>query len=69
MPALVSQSAVRPTGDQGVAGLIPAGSGNIMEIDHEIFSSLILSLLLIQKSQLSISGERMCTITINGLED
>ena len=32
-------------------------------IDHEIFSTVILSLPLIQEGQLSVSGERMCTIT------
>ena len=31
--------------------------------DHEIFSMIILSLLLIQEGQLSVSGERMCTST------
>ena len=30
---------------------------------------VILSLLLIQEGQLSVSGERMCTILVNGLED
>ena len=40
-----------------------------MEIDHEIFSTIILSLLLIQEGQLSVSGERMCTILVNRLED
>ena len=39
------------------------------EIDHEIFSAVILSLLLIQEGQLSVSGERMCTILVNRLED
>ena len=39
------------------------------EIDHEIFSSVILSLPLIQEGQLSVSGERMCTILVNRLED
>ena len=34
-----------------------------MEIDHEIFSMVILSLPLIQEVQLSASGERMCTST------
>ena len=38
-------------------------------IDHEIFSAVILSLLLIQEGQLSVSGERMCTILVNHLED
>ena len=40
-----------------------------VEIDHEIFSTVILSLLLIQEGQLSVSGERMCTILVNCLED
>ena len=40
-----------------------------VEIDHEIFSTVILSLLLIQEGQLSVSGERMCTILVNRLED
>ena len=39
------------------------------EIDHEIFSTAILSLPLIQEGQLSVSGERMCTILVNRLED
>ena len=34
-------------------------------IDHEIFSKVILSLSLIQEGQLSVSGERMCTILVN----
>ena len=37
--------------------------------DHEIFSTVILSLPLIQEGQLSVSGERMCTILVNRLED
>ena len=32
-----------------------------MEIDHEIFSTVIISLLLIQEGQLSVSSERMYT--------
>ena len=61
----------RPTGDQEVAGSTPAEVGNIsfMEIDHEIFSTVILSLPLIQEGQLSVSGERMCTLLVNRLED
>ena len=31
-----------------------------MEIGHEIISTAILSLPLIQKGQLSVTGERMC---------
>ena len=42
---------------------------SFVEIDHEIFSTVILSLPLIQEGQLSVSGERMCTILVNHLED
>ena len=42
---------------------------SLLEIDHEIFSTVILSLPLIQEGQLSVSGERMCTILVNHLED
>ena len=38
---------------------------SFVEIDHEIFSAVILSLPLIQ----DVSGERMCTILVNRLED
>ena len=56
------------TGDQEVAGLQHSLH---IEIDHEIFSMVILSLLLIQEGQLSqsVSGKRMCTILVNRLED
>ena len=42
---------------------------SFVEIDHEIFSTVILSLPLNQEGQLSVSGERMCTILVNRLED
>ena len=42
---------------------------SFVEIDHEIFSTVILSLPLIQEGQLSVSGERMCTILVNRIED
>ena len=42
---------------------------SFVEIDHEIFSTVILSLPLIQEGQLSVYGERMCTILVNSLED
>ena len=42
---------------------------SFVEIDHEIFSTVILSLPLIQEGQLSVSGERICTILVNRLED
>ena len=34
-----------------------------MESDHEIISTVILTLLLIQEEQLSFTGESMCTST------
>ena len=42
---------------------------SFVEIDHEIFSTVILSLPLIHEGQLSVSGERLCTILVNRLED
>ena len=42
---------------------------SFVEIDHEIFSMVILFLPLIQEGQLSVSGERICTILVNRLED
>ena len=42
---------------------------SFVEIDREIFSTVILSLPLIQEGQLSVSGKRMCTILVNCLED
>ena len=43
----------------GSRGFNPAEVGNIslVEIDHEIFSTVILSLPLIQEEPLSVSGE------------
>ena len=62
---------MRLTGDQEVAGMTPTEVGNILSwrFDHEILSMVILSLLLIQEGQFSDSGERMCTILVNRLED
>ena len=59
-----------PTGDQEVAGSTPARwQHSFMEIDHEIYFTVIVSLPLIQEGQLSVSGKRMCTILVNHLED
>ena len=68
-PALVAQLDALPTGDQEVAGSTTAKVGNILlwRFDHEIFSTFVLSLPLIQEGQLSVSGERMCTILVRGL--
>ena len=47
----------------------PGRQHYFVEIDHEIFSTVILSLPLIQEGQLSVSGERMRTMLVNRLED
>ena len=57
----------RPTGNQEIAGTTPTILS--WRFDHEIFSTVILSLPLIQEGQLSVSGERMSTILVNRLED
>ena len=46
----------RPTGDKEVAGFNPrrGRQHSFVEIDHEIFSTVILSLPLIQEGQLSV---------------
>ena len=36
---------------------------SFVKIDHEIFATIILSLLQIQEGQLSVFGERMCAST------
>ena len=60
----------RLTGDQELwLPSLPGRLQSFMEIDHEIFSTVIFCLLLIQEGQLSVSGERMCTILVNCLED
>ena len=74
-----------PTLEAGLGGSVgcasdwrPEGRGfeprrgrqhSFVELDHEILSTVILSLPLIQEGQLSVSGERMCTILVNRLED
>ena len=42
---------------------------SFLEIDHELFSTVILSLPLIHEGQLSVSDKRMCTILVNRLDD
>ena len=66
----MAQLDARTTGDQVLRVRPPPGrQHSFVKFDHEIFSMVILSLLLIQEGQLSVSGERMCTILVNLLED
>ena len=73
LPALsasVAQLDARQTGDQEVAGSTPAEVGNILS--WRLIMKYILwsfSPFRFQEGQLSVSGERMCTILVNCLED
>ena len=48
------------TADLGVVSSILALSHTFMEIDHEIISTVILLLELIQERLLSVTSESMC---------
>ena len=66
----MAQLDARQTDDQELQVQPPPGQQHsFVEIDHEIFSTVILSLQLIQEGQLPVSGKRMCTILVNRLED
>ena len=70
MSALLAQLDAHLTGDQEIAGSTPTMSVNFfVEIDHELFSTVILCLPLIQEGQLSVSSKRMCIILVKRLED
>ena len=63
-PASVAQLGAPSDWRPGGRGFNPrrGRQHSFVEIDQEIFSTVILSLPLIQEGQLSVSGERMCTI-------
>ena len=71
VPASVAQLDASSDWRPGGRGFNPrrGRQHSFVEIDHEIYSTVILSLPLIQEGQLSVSGERMCTILVNRLED
>ena len=71
VPALVAKLDAPSNWRPGGRGFDPRRGQQyfFVEIDHEIFSAVILSLPLIQEGQLSVSGERKCTIPVNRLED
>ena len=59
-----------PIEDQQLQVRLPPGrQHSFVEIDNEIISMVILSPLLIQEGQLSVSGKRMCTRLVKRLED
>ena len=60
VPGPVAQSVASLIADLGVVSLIPAWSHTFVEIDHEIFSMVILLLPLIQEGLVSVTRESMC---------
>ena len=60
IPGPLAQSITGLTADPGVASSILAQSHTFMEIDHEIISTVIILLLLIQEGLLSVTSESMC---------
>ena len=57
----IAQSVASTTGDSGVPSSIPARSHTFVETDHEIISTVILFLLLIQEGLLSVTSKSLCT--------
>ena len=55
----MAQSVGRLIEEQEVPGLILSLAHTFVDTDHEIFSSLIFPCPLIQKGQLSVTGESM----------
>ena len=56
-----SRSVASPIADPQVMSSIPARSHSSVEIDHEIFSTVILLLPLIQDGLLSVTNGSICT--------
>ena len=67
----MAQLDAHPSGNLVVVGSTPAGSATFFcgALTLKYFSAFILSSQLIQEGQLSVSGQRMCTILVNRLED
>ena len=60
-PGPVAQSVVSLIADPGVMSSIPVRPHTFMEIDHEIFSTVILLLPLNQEGLVLVTSESMCT--------
>ena len=71
LPASVAQLDAPSNWRPGGRGFNPrrGWQHSFVEIDYEMFSTVILSLPLIQEGQFLVSGERMCTILVNRFED
>ena len=59
MLGAVARSEACPLGIQAAPSSIPTSS-TFFRFGHEIISTAVLPLLLIQEEQLSVTGERMC---------
>ena len=57
----VAKAALNQIGDPGVVCSITVRPNTFVEIDHEIFSRIMLHLLRIQERLLSLTNESMCT--------
>ena len=70
-PASVAQLDAQSDWRPGGRGFNPrrGPQHSFVEIEREIFSTVILSLPLIREGKLSVTGERMCTVLVNCLED
>ena len=66
----MAQSDAHPTDDQ-VVGLHPrrVWQHSFVEIDHEIFSTVILSLSLIQEGQRQFLAKECTQVLVNRFED
>ena len=67
--ASVTKLDASPTGDQEIAGSTPVASNILWWRLIMKYFVVILSPPLIQEGQLSVSGEKMCTILFNRVED
>ena len=54
-----SQSVASPVADSGIVSSVPARSHTFLVTDFEIFSAVILLLLLIQEGLVSVTSESM----------
>ena len=63
VPGCVAHLVASPIADPGVFSLILVRPHTFLEIDHEIFSMVILLLLLIQEGLLSVTNANTCMYT------
>ena len=62
LPGHVARSVDNLTEEPEVPGSIPGPAPTFLETDHNIFSTVILSLPVILAGQLSVNGESLVTL-------